>query len=511
MKESISKVWCIFFVKFNDLLGLKQKGKLKMKNQMFLTILAMVLAMVLGTTRASGYDVNEFEIVGTDDVEGWNDVAGNFAVWIVKENGITWNVHGKYLPDGDIIDIRTLAGVNSLYPSTDGRTVVWHETDPNGPNVWGYDIGTGVTFLIDGSNGEQFFADVYGNKCVYTDDIGEGRNIYCTDFTDPNNPVKFPVCTSNGTQYGPKIWKDKVIWEDHRNEVERDVYGADISDPCNIVEFEVIANDGYDQYFYSGDFSNNMAVFHEDPVLASIPHDVTDLDVYAIDLSDPNTKIEICKRDGFQADPDISGDLVTWTDDYYGNLDIYCCDLFTGEIFPVCTATGEQYRPTIGGNAIIWMDKRNGNEDVYGAYITPDSDFNSDYRVDFKDYAIFALQWDANDCSDPNWCGGVNLDQDGNVDFNDLRIFVHYWLWPNSEDQGGEMMGMGGSSSQQMRQPLDMQPVQQVQPVEVQPVKEIDIDEMVRLLSEIWLQDDGIREVISEDRWNEFIDKVKNP
>jgi len=136
------------------------------------------------------------------------------------------------------------------------------------------------------------------------------------------------------------------------------------------------------------------------------------------------------------------------------------------------------------------------------------SDFDDSNDVDFIDYAIFASHWFEQDCNYPTWCEGTDLDYSGSVEINDFAIFAENWLWPNSGGQGGEM---GGSSSQQMEQPLDIQPVQQVQPTEVQPVKKINIGEMVSLLEEIWLQDDGIREVISEDRWNEFINKVRNP
>ncbi len=139
------------------------------------------------------------------------------------------------------------------------------------------------------------------------------------------------------------------------------------------------------------------------------------------------------------------------------------------------------------------------------------SDFDDSNDVDLIDYAIFASHWFEQDCNYPAWCEGTDLDYGGSVGFNDLAIFAEHWLWSESQPMGGQGGGMGGSSSQQMRQPLDMQPVQQVQPIEVQPVKKIDIDEIVRFFEEIWLQDDGIREVISEDRWNEFIDKVKNP
>ncbi len=143
---------------------------------------------------------------------------------------------------------------------------------------------------------------------------------------------------------------------------------------------------------------------------------------------------------------------------------------------------------------------------VSGTIFDPNSDFDRDGDIDIVDLSIFVSNWLELHCGHLNcWCEGTDLNCNGSIDFIDFAIFAENW--PGSGGQGG---GMGGSSSQQMEQPLDMQPVQQVQPVEVQPVQEIDIDEMVRLLSEIWLQDDGIREVISEDRWNEFIDSVKN-
>lgn len=55
-------------------------------------------------------------------------------------------------------------------------------------------------------------------------------------------------------------------------------------------------------------------------------------------------------------------------------------------------------------------------------------DFNGDTVVDFEDYGILASYWRASDCNDPNWCEGADIDVDGYVDPNDLRLFVDYWL-----------------------------------------------------------------------------------
>jgi hypothetical protein len=55
-------------------------------------------------------------------------------------------------------------------------------------------------------------------------------------------------------------------------------------------------------------------------------------------------------------------------------------------------------------------------------------DFNNDTKVDFRDFAVLASYWQVTDCNDPGWCQGTDLDIDGDVDSNDLMLFVEYWL-----------------------------------------------------------------------------------
>lgn len=55
-------------------------------------------------------------------------------------------------------------------------------------------------------------------------------------------------------------------------------------------------------------------------------------------------------------------------------------------------------------------------------------DFDKSTKVDFADFAIFSLYWQESGCTDPNWCEGTDLDIDGTVDMNDLKLFFDYWL-----------------------------------------------------------------------------------
>ena len=168
----------------------------------------------------------------------------------------------------------------------------------------------------------------------------------------------------------------------------------------------------------------------------------------------------------------------------------------------------------------------------------PTRDPSSDGVVNFADFAIFAAQWDATDCNDPNWCDGADLNRDSDDDYDDLRLFLDYWLWgvpvmeagEDSNSQQTMADGMGGMQEFQQSQSVQVidvneQPItidEQVIDVDEQPIdvneqvidvneQVIDVNEIVRWLEEIWVQEEGIGETYSEAEWQEFIDSVKNP
>ncbi|OHB59956.1 MAG: hypothetical protein A2167_06525 [Planctomycetes bacterium RBG_13_46_10] len=58
----------------------------------------------------------------------------------------------------------------------------------------------------------------------------------------------------------------------------------------------------------------------------------------------------------------------------------------------------------------------------------PTCDFNNDTKVDFADFAVFASHWQRTNCPDAGGCVSVDLDMDGNIDWDDLSLFTDYWL-----------------------------------------------------------------------------------
>jgi len=57
------------------------------------------------------------------------------------------------------------------------------------------------------------------------------------------------------------------------------------------------------------------------------------------------------------------------------------------------------------------------------------ADFDSDGDVDAVDLDTFVLHWLAEDCNYPDWCEGTDLDYSGHVNFVDFAIFAENWLW----------------------------------------------------------------------------------
>jgi hypothetical protein len=53
----------------------------------------------------------------------------------------------------------------------------------------------------------------------------------------------------------------------------------------------------------------------------------------------------------------------------------------------------------------------------------------ADDEINNKDFGSFGNYW-LEDCNEPNWCDGADLDRSGIVDYNDLRILAESWLSP---------------------------------------------------------------------------------
>jgi len=91
------------------------------------------------------------------------------------------------------------------------------------------------------------------------------------------------------------------------------------------------------------------------------------------------TVFPVCIQMGGQAGPDIAGNMVVWTDNRNGGLDIYGRNLNSKSAFAVCTNTSQQDNPSVAATVVgsrteyvaVWVDKRNHDGgDIYGRNLT---------------------------------------------------------------------------------------------------------------------------------------------
>ena len=127
-----------------------------------------------------------------------------------------------------------------------------------------------------------------------------------------------------------------------------------------------------------------------------------------------------------------------WRDSEIWGFDLYLCDVnaVAGDWFII-----DYEADKVGDCSVEFYDYGiswdNPSQTVSFTHIFP-QDFNDDDTVNLIDFSIFAANWLAEDCNDPNWCQGADMTLDGTVDCNDLAFFAEYWLWGIPDSDSGD-------------------------------------------------------------------------
>ena len=184
----------------------------------------------------------------------------------------------------------------------------------------------------------------------------------------------------------------------------------------------------------------------------------------------------------------------------------------------------------IDGEARVKYGRVDIGADEY--YWSP-ADLNRDEIVNFLDYGIFALAW-ATASGEPNYNEDCDLADNNSIDYNDLDLFCEDWLWEAGWGDTQWMMCMGGGGFGPGR--LDISELMipdAVQSLKAMPERlaarsrkfydvtpattiaarqaafEVDIEKILEWLDGFWLEYEELREAISEDEWEKFIEAIE--
>ena len=304
---------------------------------------------------------------------GIPDLSGDIFVWEDTRDSQNHDIYGYNLTTDKEFPICTANG-HQRSPAISGNIVVW--LDHRGVNnhfIFGYDLSRGYEFPICVKEGADSKADpaIDDNIVVWADYRGPNWAIYGADITDPCNPVEFLI---SGSGQKPAISGNIVVWRSGTS-----IVGHNLSDKKN---FPICIGDGYKE---KPAIDANIVVW-TDPYRSEGPG------VYGYDLS---TQTEFLIASGGMH-PDVSGDIVVWTDKRYGEYDIYGYDVSARDEFPICIAASSQLEPVISGGTVVWRDLRGGIQDLYWRYVCNEyfaGDIKGDCRVDLDDFVIMASHW----------------------------------------------------------------------------------------------------------------------
>jgi hypothetical protein len=189
--------------------------------------------------------------------------------------------------------------------------------------------------------------------------------------------------------------------------------------------------------------------------------------------------------------------------DYHLTVDSACIDAG----YPEGDYTGQT---DIDGEPRVFDGDANGTPTVdMGAdeYYWSPADINSDGFVNFFDYAFFASAWQS-DPNDPNYNDVYDLVDNNCIDSNDLARFCEDWLWQTAWAKAFPFSygrGMGKSMGMDMGEGF----FPSIQAKQARPeLTAADIEEIIKWLAELWLTDDDVRKMISEDEWLKFTESL---
>ena len=383
--------------------------------------------------------------------------------------------------------------------------------------IYSYKSSLNITNSLIKDNGADGIYANYGNIYTLADSTIENciisgnkdNGIYCSyiwvgvDVQIKNNCIYENGADSSGhgihIGYAREVttFLNNIIAKNSDSGIYLD-YGC--YEPAIIRNNTIADNGGYGIYFdTSGDAPNiaNCIIWNNDDDLENCSA------TYSC-IKDNDTGQEI-----IHSDPCFVDDV---NDNYHISPNSPCIDKGNTNLITDTNETDIDTEPR------VWDGDFNDTDEVdIGAdevYYSP-ADFDSNNIVNFIDYAVLADTWWLTP-ADSNYNADCNLTGPNSIDSNDLRLFCNDWLWePAWTNSPEEMLMMRAGSTTYMTTTLDStSAIALYTPTPDQLLKfqppQLDLEETIKWLEYLWLNDLLLREKIDEKQWLQFIKAVED-
>ena len=332
-------------------------------------------------------------------------------VYAVDPNG---TVKWSFTTDGDVSSSPAIdpnsgviyVGATCQSPSM-GRMYAFEANQPNEPNgtpKWEFSPPSSSGWITASAaireDGTILFGD-YTNPPIFWALNPDGSVLWQRDINNPDGALDIfssAAIDSNGMIYfgGSVGDSSSRLWARHPNGTS----AWDFATGGYVPGSPAIGADGT---IYVGSYDDKL---------------------YAIDANGTEKWAYVTGGDIYSS-PAVGADGTIYVGSNDGNM--YAIDP-NGTLKWSYTTGGAVYSsPAIGPDGTVYVGSYDGKLYAFGPG-PPGADLNGDCYVGVVDLGIFADQWVASDCCEPNWCVGADLDESNDVDWADFDIFAGQWL-----------------------------------------------------------------------------------
>jgi beta propeller repeat protein len=247
-------------------------------------------------------------------------------------------------------------------PVVSYSTVIWLESSLDGVRqVLARDLGAGRTVVLARSSVDDVTdlggAAIAGSLATWLEHVPETglSRLFWADVREPSE--KHVVTETSAFVERPSIYSYNIAWHQSLGD-ERDTIYA-----YNILSRQISRLPLAGRRHGPPASSGQLVVWSDDRR--------GNLDIFARDLALGN-ELRVCIWGGDQIEPAIDGDLVVWSQFGSDGWDIFGIDLRTRRIFPVCTDSGDQRHPAVQGQLVVWEDHGRTASTIRGAWLNDD-------------------------------------------------------------------------------------------------------------------------------------------
>ena len=216
------------------------------------------------------------------------------------------------------------------------------------------------TQLYFNSIGESFTPIIYGSNVVWADSRNGNSDIYLYNLVTGSETQ---ITTDPNDQINPKIYQDRIVWEDYRNSPNSRIYLYPLASGS-----EVQVSGGASRQRNPAIYGIHIVWQDDRDPAGPVPNPDHNWSIF-INGTTPGSEYNLTPlAPGFnQESPAIYGDLVVWMDRRNGGpaYNIYLYNLTSRQETRVTTDPNSQIFPAIYGNRIVWRDGRTPFAEIF--------------------------------------------------------------------------------------------------------------------------------------------------